>query len=412
MYFKVRSPKSQVVRKWSAKVKPISQENYTILNDLRIIMFPLKIISLIPLYGTASSYQLGSPTKPLYTIVMRFLMVVIPVYSLYNLHLITAMETSDEPQWIDSSLNFLHYIVTIWFCTKHYQLLEKIINGILKIYEEMKEYGKCVDAKEARFSITFTIIMLTLQCCVIILKIVAIDVSPAFHISIQAILYGFQKIVPDLYIIFISSLMRTVATQFNYLNNITTTFTCGIYERTIQNQTSSHTRVLGFVLQMYRKLLRIHNFISDYCTFILLFYVGHAFFAIASKTYYIFVWIISPQEISQSKVSLSFIIVVMHTLLIILLCHCFNLVARKVFQTSNANLFPQILARIHIAEKTNQNIIDNFLTSRIGQPVQFTARGFFTISNRTLFNIFSAVTTYLVILMQFKQLEENINHGQ
>ncbi|XP_037881910.1 gustatory and pheromone receptor 32a [Glossina fuscipes] len=85
----------------------------------------------------------------------------------------------------------------------------------------------------------------------------------------------------------------------------------------------------------------------------------------------------------------------------------FGISARK-----QANLFPQILARIHIAEKTNQNIIDNFLTSRIGQPVQFTARGFFTISNRTLFNIFSAVTTYLVILMQFKQLEENINHGQ
>ncbi|KAI9585266.1 hypothetical protein GQX74_001113 [Glossina fuscipes] len=55
--------------------------------------------------------------------------------------------------------------------------------------------------------------------------------------------------------------------------------------------------------------------------------------------------------------------------------------------SAKANLFPQILARIHIAEKTNQNIIDNFLTSRIGQPVQFTARGFFTISNRTLFNV-------------------------
>uniref|UniRef100_A0A1A9UXA5 Uncharacterized protein n=1 Tax=Glossina austeni TaxID=7395 RepID=A0A1A9UXA5_GLOAU len=96
----------------------------------------------------------------------------------------------------------------------------------------------------------------------------------------------------------------------------------------------------------------------------------------------------------------------MHTLLLILLCRCFNLVARK------ANLFPQTLARIHIAEEMNQNIVDNFLTSCIRQPVQFTGRGFFTISNRTLFNIFSAVTTYLVILMQFKQLEENINHGQ
>uniref|UniRef100_A0A1A9ZN70 Uncharacterized protein n=1 Tax=Glossina pallidipes TaxID=7398 RepID=A0A1A9ZN70_GLOPL len=187
------------------------------LHIIKIIMLPLKIISLIPLYGSASSYELGPPTKTLYTIVMRFLMLVIPVYSFYNLYLINSMEASNEPEWIDSSLNFLNYIITISFCTRHYQLLEKIINGLLKFYEEMKEYGKCVDVTEARFSITCTIIMLTLQCCV-------------------------------------------------------------------------------------------------------------------------------------------------------------------------ANLFPQTLARIHIAEKANQNIVDNFLTSCIRQPVQFTGRGFFTITNRTLFN--------------------------
>lgn len=298
-------------------------------------MFPLKIISLIPLYGSASSYELGPPTKILYTIAMRFLILVIPVYSLYNLYLINSTEASNEPEWIDSSLNFLNYIITISFCTRHYQLLEKIINGLLKFYEEMKEYGKCVDVTEARFSITFTIIMLTLQCCVVILKIVAIDVPLAFNISIESVLYAFQNIVPDLYIIFISSLMRTIATQFSNLNNIATASTCGIYEGTIKNQISSNTLVLGFLLQMYRKLLRIHKFISDYCTFILLFYVGYAFFSITSKTYYIFVWIISPQEISQSEVSLSFIILVMHMLLLILLCRCFNLVARKVFQTTN-----------------------------------------------------------------------------
>jgi len=72
-----------------------------------------------------------------------------------------------------------------------------------------------------------------------------------------------------------------------------------------------------------------------------------------------------------------------------------------------ANATAQILARVYAKCREYQNIIDKFLTKSIKQEVQFTAYGFFAIDNSTLFKIFSAVTTYLVILIQFKQLEDS-----
>ncbi|XP_037916689.1 gustatory receptor 68a-like isoform X1 [Hermetia illucens] len=69
----------------------------------------------------------------------------------------------------------------------------------------------------------------------------------------------------------------------------------------------------------------------------------------------------------------------------------------------------EILSRAYGKGKDYQNIIDKFLTKSIRQETKFTAYGFFVIDNSTLFKIISAVTTYLVILIQFKQLEESKN---
>nr|XP_036225217.1 gustatory receptor 68a-like [Bactrocera oleae] len=80
---------------------------------------------------------------------------------------------------------------------------------------------------------------------------------------------------------------------------------------------------------------------------------------------------------------------------------------RRIFCHKNANNTAQILARVYGKGKEYQGIIDKFLSKSIKQEVQFTAYGFFSIDNTTLFKIFSAVTTYLVILIQFKQLEDS-----
>ncbi|XP_017490262.1 PREDICTED: gustatory and pheromone receptor 32a-like [Rhagoletis zephyria] len=74
---------------------------------------------------------------------------------------------------------------------------------------------------------------------------------------------------------------------------------------------------------------------------------------------------------------------------------------------TDANKTSQVLARIYGKGDNFQEIVDKFLTKSIKQNVQFTVYGFFVINNSTLFKIFSAVVTYLVILIQFKQLEES-----
>ncbi|XP_038107057.1 gustatory receptor 68a isoform X3 [Culex quinquefasciatus] len=55
--------------------------------------------------------------------------------------------------------------------------------------------------------------------------------------------------------------------------------------------------------------------------------------------------------------------------------------------------------------------INKFLLKNLHQKKKFSAFGFFNIDNSVIYTVFSSIITYLVILIQFKQLENDLTHG-
>ncbi|XP_055589864.1 gustatory receptor 68a-like [Uranotaenia lowii] len=57
------------------------------------------------------------------------------------------------------------------------------------------------------------------------------------------------------------------------------------------------------------------------------------------------------------------------------------------------------------------NQINKFLLKNLHQKKKFSAYGFFDIDNSVIYTVFSSIITYLVILIQFKQLETDLTQG-
>ncbi|XP_055633064.1 gustatory and pheromone receptor 39a [Toxorhynchites rutilus septentrionalis] len=55
--------------------------------------------------------------------------------------------------------------------------------------------------------------------------------------------------------------------------------------------------------------------------------------------------------------------------------------------------------------------INKFLLKNLHQKKKFSAYGFFDIDNSVIYTVFSSIITYLVILIQFKQLENDLTHS-
>ncbi|XP_055921517.1 gustatory and pheromone receptor 39a-like isoform X1 [Eupeodes corollae] len=70
-----------------------------------------------------------------------------------------------------------------------------------------------------------------------------------------------------------------------------------------------------------------------------------------------------------------------------------------------ANKTARILSRISRRGTDIEKMVDKFLMKNLQQRPILTAYGFFPLNKRTLFKIFAAIFTYMVILIQFKDME-------
>ncbi|XP_055919288.1 gustatory and pheromone receptor 39a-like isoform X2 [Eupeodes corollae] len=70
-----------------------------------------------------------------------------------------------------------------------------------------------------------------------------------------------------------------------------------------------------------------------------------------------------------------------------------------------ANKTARILSRISRRGNGMEKMVDKFLIKNMQQKPILTAYGFFPLNKRTLFKIFAAIFTYMVILIQFKDME-------
>ncbi|XP_065358703.1 gustatory and pheromone receptor 39a [Calliphora vicina] len=72
---------------------------------------------------------------------------------------------------------------------------------------------------------------------------------------------------------------------------------------------------------------------------------------------------------------------------------------------NEANKTAQILARIPRTKTSLDQMIDKFLWKNLRPKPILTAYGFFSLDRSTLFKLFTAIFTYMVILVQFKEME-------
>ncbi|XP_017469199.1 PREDICTED: gustatory and pheromone receptor 32a [Rhagoletis zephyria] len=390
----------------------------SIFKDIRTVLFILKATGLLPIYEKVSSYELGPPSKLniFYSFFVRGVVQAFTVFNLYNLLtpgsaqlFYSYSDTDNVNKWIEFLLCMLAHTTTNIICAKNSKSFLQIFNEILKVDEDVfVQFGATLE-NECDFSLKFIVGICICQWYLMILRVLDAEDPLTANSYIFFVFNAVQNGMATVFVVFAAALLRIVKVRFAHLNSILEGYS---YTQQLKLRRLARRIARGptmetfpedslFTYRMHNKLLRIYRSINDCCSLILVAYMGYAFYTITTTTYNLFVQITTQRIISLKVLQFCFAWLAMHTCVLALL-------SRSCGQaTDEANGTSQVVARVYGKSKDYQNIVDKFLTKSIKQEVQFTAYGFFVIDNSTLFKIFSAVTTYLVILIQFKQLEDS-----
>ncbi|XP_033241147.1 gustatory receptor 68a [Drosophila pseudoobscura] len=218
------------------------------------------------------------------------------------------------------------------------------------------------------------------------------------------LVYSLQMLYSGVFAVYLRTVLKSLALRIEFLNRRLDAFTRqeGPGGRRSDRE---NWRELSNLIEVFCKLRYITENMNSVAGVGLLFFFGFAFYTVTNQSYLAFSTLTARSSSEHADLAdtmgLSCAWVLAETVTMAVICSSCDCLA------SAANTTSQILARVYGKSKEFQNIIDKFLTKSIKQEVQFTAYGFFAIDNSTLFKIFSAVTTYLVILVQFKQLEDS-----
>ncbi|KAM8716034.1 hypothetical protein ACLKA7_002991 [Drosophila subpalustris] len=388
-----------------------------VFEDIGTILTVLKACGLLPFYEQISSYEVGPPTKTneFYSFFVRGVVHALTIFNIYSLITPNAhqlffslRETDNVNQWIELLLCIFTYTLTVLVCARNTKSMLEIMNEILQLDREVRRQFDVVLSNNCNFSVKFLVVIVCCQAYIMILRIYTVQgaITPTSYILIA--FYAIQNGLTATYIVFASALLRIVCIRFQFVNQLLNAFTYVQQQKLAKSRRQLVSAMENFpedslfIYRTHNKLLRIYKSINECCSLIIVCFLGYSFYTVTTNWYNLFV------QITNNKGTISAYILqwclawlCLHTSLLALLSRCCGAT------TYEANTTAQILARVYGKSKEFQNIIDKFLTKSIKQEVQFTAYGFFAIDNSTLFKIFSAVTTYLVILIQFKQLEDS-----
>lgn len=386
-----------------------------VFEDISTILSVLKACGLLPFYEQISSYEVGPPTKTneFYSFFVRGVVHALTIFNIYSLITPNAnqlffslRETDNVNQWIELLLCIFTYTLTVFVCARNTKSMLEIMNEILKLDKEVRRQFGVILGNNCNFSVKFLVVIVCCQAYIMILRIYTVEgvITPTSYILIA--FYAVQNGLTATYIVFASALLRIVCIRFQFVNQLLNAFTYVQQQKMAKNSQQMAMENFPedslFIYRTHNKLLRIYKNINECCSLIIVCFLGYSFYTVTTNWYNLFVQITNNKGIISSHIlqwCLAWLC--LHTSLLALLSRSCGAT------TYEANTTSQILARVYGKSKEFQNIIDKFLTKSIKQEVQFTAYGFFAIDNSTLFKIFSAVTTYLVILIQFKQLEDS-----
>ncbi|XP_017110343.1 gustatory and pheromone receptor 32a [Drosophila elegans] len=410
---------------------PSRNYDHPVFEDIRTILSVLKASGLMPIYEQVSNYEVGPPNKTneFYSFFVRGVVHALTIFNIYSLFtpnsaqlFYSYRETDNVNQWIELLLCILTYTLTVFVCARNTKSMIRIMNEILELDEEIRRQFGANLKQDFGFSVKFLVGIAASQTYIIVLKIYAVQGVITSTSYILLAFYAIQNGLTATYIVFASALLRIVYIRFHFINQLLNGYTYGQQQKRKGNGGGRRQRGSSypnpnpspspaimehfpedslFIYRMHNKLLRIYKGINDCCNLILVSFLGYSFYTVTTNCYNLFVQITAKGMVSPNILQWCLAWLCLHVSLLALLSRSCGLTTRE------ANATSQILSRVYAKCREYQNIIDKFLTKSIKQEVQFTAYGFFAIDNSTLFKIFSAVTTYLVILIQFKQLEDS-----
>ncbi|XP_050322253.1 gustatory and pheromone receptor 32a-like [Bactrocera neohumeralis] len=391
-----------------------------ILVFLRWPLLLLQLIGISPLYTRKGLYEIGLPKRRAIFITRAVLLAKLCLNILHIFYLLspTMLEllfvksnTDGMTNVLDIALCILSDATITCSCAANTDKIINILNSYLKLDKLLKQFPDPLTERPLatnKFN-RYLIWMLGFNCIAIFTYAKQTAFKSSLYFFVHTLIYLLQNAISFIFVAFISGLLYLLAERLRFVNMLITQYNrSGVSNRVLSrnaiNQDEENLRRFAehstLIYSLHLDLLNLYKMINEYAGLGLLAFVLYACCGLLTCIYILALNIhILTDDLFYSLWALLWIPYFL-TGLVLLATNCAK-------ATREANNTSQILARVYGKGKAYQNIIDKFLTKSIRQDVHFTAYGFFVIDNTTLFKISSALVTYLVILIQFKQLEKS-----
>ncbi|XP_036329716.1 gustatory and pheromone receptor 32a-like [Rhagoletis pomonella] len=402
-----------------------------ILSYLKWPLLILKSMGLIPFYTTLNYHEIGMPNRRWLLINRAILYVkvalnVLNVYFLLSPKILEILfiksKTDGFNNMTDAAFWLLGDFVILWSCARNKTKFIVIINRLMQIDQILIEFPESPVPKTC-FKNRHNTYLLIIYCYMAyfgFLFLKRIADYPSFAFIVCEMLYQLGNAYSCTFVVFISSLLHLLAVRFLYINQFLSKYQRKMLQadeipsRMFKSLNSSDKKGvinseenlrpfaenLKVIYGLHSDLVDVLKMINDYTDLGLLAYFLYKTYGMLACTFMVFSYNWDFDEDFYTILWVSSWIPFLAGTSILLATSCDK-------ATKEANKTSQVLARVYGKGEHFKTIVDKFLSKSLKQDVQFTAYGFFVIDNTTLVKIFSAVTTCLVILIQFKQLEES-----
>ncbi|XP_037957570.1 gustatory receptor 68a isoform X2 [Teleopsis dalmanni] len=375
-----------------------------IVRDINFIVRPTQACAILPQFrGTGDDFCVSKGGQ-LYGYFISFVLLISSVtfcvdvlFNASNFKILKNKhgDTEEINQTIETLFCIISYTMIVISCVYNSSKHCRTFKDIAKIDEYLEAGG---------FTGSYTCPFLAILISLISFGVVAvafyyIHIRSEITSTEQCVLltaYALQMLFAGVFALYLRVVLKNITRRIEFVNQKLDEFT--------KESAKENWRDLSNLIEIFCKFRYITENINSVTGVGLLFYIGYAFYTVTNQSYLAFSTLTTIHEQPKGQyntMGLSIAWVLAEVMTMSIICSSCD------SMSSEANTTSQILARVYGKSKEYQNIIDKFLTKSIKQDVQFTAYGFFVIDNSTLFKIFSAVTTYLVILIQFKQLEDS-----
>ncbi|XP_039949685.1 gustatory and pheromone receptor 32a-like [Bactrocera tryoni] len=392
---------------------------YTLIKDMKWILLALKVLAVVPFFQVVQPYKIALPKKQsfasLYPTLLRlfcfigtllYLFMIFSPFAKISIFIYSEMDNATIA--LELLLGPLSSVIILWKSAQKSKNFVIIINLLLGVDKELQRHAHAPRALENKCAHLERYMWLPL------FHVVAICLLQGLHMrkctsSIYCVsMYFFYMVLHAIiisYVIWVATLLHLLAVRFRYLNDfikIYTTRQGARLKRTVDMTSAPETFTADMLLiyREYNNLLAIHKKLNDLVHITLLVFIAYFSYSSTLSMYQVYRTLTKLEDMNVRGILWCLIYLCVHVPIVALLMR------RSDVATKEANGISRVVARIYGRGTAQQRLIDKFLTFSIKQDVQFTAFDFFPINMSTLFNICSAIIAYVVILIQFKQLNE------